>query len=79
MDYKIIVPPTADGAQQVTIRRWLVEVGQPVKKGKDLVEATTEKIALYVSSPGDGILSEIIVAAGGAARIGDVLGTVRAE
>jgi pyruvate/2-oxoglutarate dehydrogenase complex dihydrolipoamide acyltransferase (E2) component len=79
MIYDIAVPPTADGAQEVTIRRWLVEVGQPVKGGKDLVEATTQKIALYVSAPGDGVLAEILVPAGGQARIGQVLGRVQSE
>ena len=79
MDYEIVVPPTADGSQQVTVRRWLKEIGQPVQQGKDLVETTTEKIALYCSSPVDGMLVEIRVGAGSTARIGQVIGVVRKE
>jgi 2-oxoglutarate dehydrogenase E2 component (dihydrolipoamide succinyltransferase) len=79
MEYEIVVPPTADGALEVTIRRWLAEVGQTVQKGKDLVEATTEKIALYVPAPADGVLAEIQVLAGSKARVGQVLGIVRGE
>ena len=79
MEYEIVVPPTADGAQEVKIQRWLGKLGQPVTKGKDLVEATTEKIALYVPAPVDGVLSEIIVPACSKARIGQILGKVRDE
>lgn len=79
MTYDILVPPTADGALEVTVRRWLVEVGQPVQGGKDLVEATTQKIALYVPAPADGILIEISVPAGGKATIGQVLGRVESR
>ena len=77
MDYEIVVPPTADGNQEVTIRRWLAEIGQPVLQGKDLVEMTTQKIALYASSPVDGTLVEIRVAVDGIAHIGQVIGIVR--
>ncbi|MCE1255128.1 MAG: lipoyl domain-containing protein [Anaerolineae bacterium] len=77
MNYEITVPPTADGNQEVTIRRWMVDPGNTVQQGKDLVEMTTEKIALYASSPVDGILLEIRVAVGEKARVGQVIGLVR--
>jgi 2-oxoglutarate dehydrogenase E2 component (dihydrolipoamide succinyltransferase) len=79
MTYDIVVPPTADGAQEVIVRRWLSEIGQPVKQGKDLVEATTQKIALYVPAPADGVLADIVVPVNGKARIGEVLGHVQAD
>jgi pyruvate/2-oxoglutarate dehydrogenase complex dihydrolipoamide acyltransferase (E2) component len=79
MDTEILVPPTADGAQEVTVRRWLAKVGQGVQQNRDLVEMTTEKIALYVSSPADGVLAEIRAPVGNQARVGDVLGIVRGE
>lgn len=79
MDYEIVVPRTADGSQEVTIKRWMAAVGEPVQQGKDLVEATTEKIALYISPPVDGILAEIRQDAGSVAHVGDVIGIVRGE
>ena len=79
MDHEVVVPPTADGALEVTVRRWLTEAGQPVRKGRDLVEVTTEKIALYIPAPADGTLAAIGVAAGGKARVGQVVGLVRSE
>jgi len=76
MRYEITVPATADGALAVTITAWLKKVGDPVKKGADLVEMTTEKISLYASSPVDGTLVEISVPVSKIANIGDVIGFV---
>jgi pyruvate dehydrogenase E2 component (dihydrolipoamide acetyltransferase) len=70
------VPSTADGALEVTVQRWLTDLGQPIQKGQDLVELTTEKIALYIPAPVDGTVAEIHVAAGGRARVGQVVGVV---
>jgi len=78
MNYEIVVPPTADGALEVTVRRWLAEPGQPVQKGRDLVEVTTEKIALYIPAPADGTVVEVSAAAGARVRVGQVLGLVQA-
>ncbi len=79
MDHELIVPATSDGSLELTISRWLVEVGQTVKKGQDLVEATTEKIALYVPAPVNGVLTEVRVQVGDKVNVGDVVGTVRGE
>ncbi len=79
MDHELIVPATSDGSLELTITRWLVEVGQTVKKGQDLVEATTEKIALYVPAPVNGVLTEVRVQVGDKVNVGDVVGTVRGE
>jgi len=78
MKHEILVPRTADGAKAVTIVAWLKEVGAEVQEGEDLVEATTEKITLYIPAPADGILTEILVTAGNKARVGDVIGYVTA-
>ena len=79
MEYDIVVPPTADGALKVKVGKWMAGVGDPVVKSKDLVEMTTEKIALYASSPVDGVLLEIVIDTGAEAKVGDLLGRVRAE
>jgi 2-oxoglutarate dehydrogenase E2 component (dihydrolipoamide succinyltransferase) len=74
--YNVTVPPTADGALAVTITSWIRKLGEQVQKGQDLVEATTEKIALYIPAPVDGVVAEILVAEGAQARVGDVIGMV---
>lgn len=76
MEYQVIVPPTADGAREVRIVAWLKAVGDAVKKGRGLVEVTTEKITLYIPAPAGGTLQEIRAPAGEKARVGEVIGVV---
>jgi pyruvate/2-oxoglutarate dehydrogenase complex dihydrolipoamide acyltransferase (E2) component len=74
--YNIVIPPTADGALEVTVVSWIKKAGDRVSKGQDLAEATTEKITLYVTAPADGTLSEIIVEAGTKVKVGTVIGVL---
>jgi len=74
--YDIEIPPTADGALEVTIVSWIKKVGDQVSKGEDLAEATTEKITLYVTAPAQGTLSEISVEVGSKVKVGTVIGVL---
>ena len=76
MRYNIVIPPTADGALEVTVVSWIKKAGDQVSKGQDLAEATTEKITLYVTAPADGILSEITVTVGAKVKVGTVIGVL---
>ena len=76
MRYEIEIPPTADGALEVTLVSWIKEVGDKVSKGQDLAEATTEKITLYVTAPAEGKLIEIVAAAGSKVKVGAVIGVL---
>jgi pyruvate/2-oxoglutarate dehydrogenase complex dihydrolipoamide acyltransferase (E2) component len=76
MRHNIVIPPTADGALEVTVVSWIKKAGDQVSKGQDLAEATTEKITLYVTSPADGTLSEIIVQPGEKVKVGTVIGVL---
>ena len=76
MNIDITVPPTADGALQVTLVEWIRKVGDSVSKGADLAEATTEKITLYITAPADGRLAEIRVEAGKKVKVGGVIGVI---
>ena len=76
MRYDIEIPPTADGALEVTVVSWIQTVGNKVAKGQELAEATTEKITLYVTAPAEGTLGEIIVAAGSKVKVGTVIGVI---
>jgi 2-oxoglutarate dehydrogenase E2 component (dihydrolipoamide succinyltransferase) len=76
MRYELAVPSTADGALAGTIATWIKDVGSPVVSGEDLVEATTEKITLYVVAPANGTLTEIIVPVGSMVDVGTVIGIV---
>ena len=76
MEHKVVIPSTADGDHEVTITAWFKSPGESVQKGKDLVEAVTEKITLYVPAPADGVLKEILAPQGAKVWVGDVVGIV---
>ena len=76
MRHNIVIPPTADGALEVTVVSWIKKAGDQISKGQDLAEATTEKITLYITSPADGTLSEIIIQPGEKVKVGTVIGVL---
>lgn len=78
MHYDIEIPPTADGALEVTIVSWIKNAGDKVAKGQDLAEATTEKITLYVTAPAQGVLTDIYFQAGSKVKVGTVIGGLEA-
>jgi len=79
MRYEVEIPATADGSLAVKIGNWLKQTGDEVKTGQDLCEAATEKITLYVTSPANGVLVEILVQTGEKVRVGSVVAIVEGE
>ncbi len=61
MKYEVKVPLFAEGATKIKIQQWLFEVGDPVKAGDNLVEATTDKISINIEVPKSGFLVEKLV------------------
>ena len=61
MATKVVMPQAGQDLETGVVRQWLKAVGDPVAKGEPLVEIETEKIALAVESPADGVLLRIVV------------------
>ncbi len=57
---------------------WLHPVGSRLREGDDLVEVETEKTTFVVTSPTEGVLSDIRIADGGRVRVGEILGSIDA-
>jgi 2-oxoglutarate dehydrogenase E2 component (dihydrolipoamide succinyltransferase) len=79
MSYEVKVPSTADGSLAVTLGKWLKKEGDPVRAGQDLAEAATEKITLYITSPADGVLAQILVDTGAKVQVGTVVAIVEGD
>ncbi|MBX7259090.1 MAG: hypothetical protein K1Y02_22195 [Candidatus Hydrogenedentes bacterium] len=74
MTYEVKLPSLGqDAADTATISYWLVEEGDKVKEGEDLVEMTTDKAAFIVPSPKGGVLIEKLVQEGDEISVGDVV------
>jgi pyruvate/2-oxoglutarate dehydrogenase complex dihydrolipoamide acyltransferase (E2) component len=61
MKVEVKVPLFAEGATKIKIRQWLFEVGDQIKAGDNLVEATTDKISINIEAPKSGVLIEKLV------------------
>ena len=73
---EIVMPQAGQDLEVGTVREWLKQVGDPVRKGEPIVIVETEKISLDVVSPIDGVLREIRAQDGTEAAIFSVIGVV---
>ena len=71
-------PSMGESVSEGTIARWTKAVGDAVKKDEVLVEIETDKVAVEVASPADGVLAEIAAAEGASVTPGAVIGRVAA-
>jgi 2-oxoglutarate dehydrogenase E2 component (dihydrolipoamide succinyltransferase) len=74
----IMTPALGESVSEATVSRWAKKAGEAVKKDDVLVELETDKVALEVVAPEDGVLSEIAAAEGATVVPGTVLGRVTA-
>ena len=61
---EITVPTMGESVTEGTIGTWTKKVGDTVKRDEVLVEIETDKVAIEVSAPADGVIQEIIAADG---------------
>jgi len=71
----ILMPMEQEGSKSV-VRAWLKKVGDAVKRDEPLVELETDKVAVEVPAPEDGVLTAIMLGEGEDAAPGAVLGTL---
>ena len=79
MDVPMRMPDLATVDATVTLVRWLVEVGQAVRRGEPLLEVETDKSIFVVESAVSGTLRAIATPAGGEVAAGQVIATIDAE
>lgn len=72
----IMTPALGESVTEATVSRWAKKAGEAVKKDELLVELETDKVALEVVAPEDGVLSEITAGEGDTVIPGAVLGRV---
>ena len=73
----IIVPLEQEGTQAV-IKGWYKKVGESVTEGEPLVELETDKVAVEIPAPANGVLQEILAQVDEAAEPGACLGRLNA-
>ncbi|HRE42957.1 MAG TPA: dihydrolipoamide succinyltransferase, partial [Terricaulis sp.] len=71
----ILMPMEQEGSKSV-VRAWLKQIGDTVQADEPIVELETDKVAVEVPAPADGVLSAITLDAGADAPPGAVLGVL---
>lgn len=75
MTIDILAPTEQEGTKSV-LKTWLKNVGDTVRADEPIVELETDKVAVEIASPGDGVLAEILIAPEAEVEPGAVLGRI---
>lgn len=80
MEIKMKMPDLAtnEGAE-IGVSRWLVSVGQSIKRGQVLLEVETDKATQEVESVATGTLQSILVEAGHKVAVGTHIAIINAD
>ncbi len=73
----VAIPQMGESVGEGVIAQWLVQVGEAVQRDAPLVEVETDKVAIEVPSPVDGVLVEQLVKQGDTVAVGSVIARVR--
>jgi len=78
MDVNMKMPDLATNeGTELGVTRWLVEVGQPVKRGQPVLEVETDKAVQEVECIANGVLKTIHVQAGEKVAVGTIIATIQ--
>ena len=75
----IVVPVMGESVAEGTLSTFLKKPGEAVKKDETIAEIETDKVALEVPAPADGVIAEWTVAEGTSVTPGSVIGRVSAS
>ncbi len=79
MDVEVKMPDLSTTDAEVQIVKWLVDVGQPVRRGDPLLEVETDKATVEVESFVTGVLKEVRAQPGDEVETGQVIAIVETE
>jgi 2-oxoisovalerate dehydrogenase E2 component (dihydrolipoyl transacylase) len=78
MATKVLVPRLGEGVDEVTVTKWLKQVGDSVKELEPLLEVNTDKVDTEIPAPASGIILKIEMQEGQAAKVGELLAIIGA-
>lgn len=76
MAIKVFVPSLGEGVEEVTIIKWLKQVGESVKELEPLLEVNTDKVDTEIPAPASGIVLKIEMPEGRPAKVGELLAVI---
>lgn len=76
MATNVKLPDMGEGIEDVTINRWLVQVGDTIEEGANLVEVATDKVDTEVPSPAGGTILKLNFSAGEVVPVDAVIAVI---
>ena len=64
MSTELTMPMLGEVMEEGVVTSWMVEEGQPVKKGQIVLEIETDKAVFEIDSPASGVVTKILVPEG---------------
>ena len=74
----VVLPTDQVEGTRSQVQRWLIGVGQAVRRDEPLVEIETDKVTIEVPAPADGVLIEIVAPEGTDVEPGALLARLQA-
>ncbi len=69
----VIIPALGESVTEATVGQWLKAVGEQVAADEPIVSLETDKVAVEVNAPGEGVLTEQLFAEGDTVEVGAVI------
>ena len=78
-EIEVILPKMGESVAEATITTWLKSEGDTVEMEESIVEIATDKVDSEVPSPGDGVVTKILVAEGEVAQVGQAIAIISTD
>jgi 2-oxoglutarate dehydrogenase E2 component (dihydrolipoamide succinyltransferase) len=78
MATEVTVPTLGESITEATLGQWLKKPGEPVKADEPIASLETDKVAVEVPSPVDGVMGEQVVAEGDTVAVGALIARIEA-
>lgn len=79
MAEKVLMPQLGESVTEGTISKWIVKVGDKVKKYDPICEVNTDKVNAEVPSTLTGTITEIVVSEGETVEVGTLICYIASE
>ncbi len=78
MTTEVKVPTLGESITEATLGQWLKQPGDTVKADEPIASLETDKVAVEVNAPADGVIGTLVVAEGDTVQVDAVIATIEA-
>ena len=75
----VTVPTLGESITEATVGQWLKQPGQPVRADEPIASLETDKVAIEVNAPAEGVMGEQLVKEGDTVAVGALIARIEAN